>query len=217
MTTTVYLVRHGETAGNRIRRYQPYDTPLSEVGREQAARLAERLAQEGAFQALYASDLARTMQTAAVVGVRLGLHPLPEPRLRELDTGDWKGTLYDEIELRYPGHRERWIAGGGRERLPGAAGESTADVYRRMTTAFDAIVARHPQARLILISHGWALSLLLAAIHDWDYAEVFREQRIHLDNTSVTVVEVEGVRERRCTLLNCTRHLPAVTGTGASP
>ena len=112
MRTVVYLVRHGETAGNRLRRYQPYDTPLTDEGRAQARLVAERLAGAGTFAALYTSDLARTLETAAVIGARLGLAPIAEPRLRELDTGDWKGSLYDDVEARFPGYRERWIAAG---------------------------------------------------------------------------------------------------------
>lgn len=217
MPTTIYLVRHGETEGNRIRRYQPYATPLSDEGRRQAALVAERLAGEGPFDALYASDLARTMETAAAISARLGLAPIPEPRLRELDTGDWKGELYGDIEARFPGQRDRWIAGGGLERLPGAAGESTTDVRERVTTAFDGIVARHPRGRVIAVSHGWALAILLAVIHEWDHAKVFREQRIALGNTAVTVVEVDDGGTRRCLLLGCTRHLVTATAGDGSP
>lgn len=217
MGTTVYLVRHGETPGNRLRRYQPYDTPLSDEGRNQAALVAARLASEGPFDALYTSDLARTLETAETIGARLGLEPVPDARLRELDTGDWKGALYEDIEARFPGHRDRWIAAGGVARLPGAAGESTTDVYARMTAAFEAIVARHAGGRVIVVSHGWALALLLAAVHAWDHAAAFREQRIQLGNTSVTIVEVDADGMRRCALLGCTRHLPAPADLDGRP
>ncbi len=214
MQTTIYLVRHGETAGNRVRRYQTYDTPLSDAGREQAQRVAERLAVEGPFAALYTSDLARTLETANVIGQKLGLAPVLEPRLRELDVGDWKGTLYEEIERQFPGHRERWIAGGGVERLPGTAGESTADVEWRVVAAFEAIAARHAGERVIAVSHGWALAVLVTALHGWDRVESFREQRLRFDNTAVSVIEIDPSGTRRCALLNCTRHLVQDTGGG---
>lgn len=215
MLTEVFLVRHGETLGNRLRRYQPYDTPLSDTGREQAALVGARLAGEGPFAALYTSDLARTMETAAAISARLGLEPIPDPRLRELDTGDWKGSMYTDIEQQYPGHRERWISAGGVERLPG--GESTADVIERVTAAFNDIVTRHPGERVIAVSHGWALALLLAALQEWDCVAAFRDQRIQLANTSVTVVEVDAAGARRCALLGCVRHLEAVAATDGSP
>jgi broad specificity phosphatase PhoE len=141
MATTLYLVRHGETMGNRIRRYQPHDMPLTDEGRAQARLVAVRLAEEGPFDAIYASDMARTLETAAAIGSCLGLTPVPDARLRELDTGDWKGIPYTEIDERFPGHRERWIAAGGIERMPGPEGESTTDVHARMTEAFEEYVA----------------------------------------------------------------------------
>jgi broad specificity phosphatase PhoE len=156
------------------------------------------------------------METAAAIGARLGLEPAAEARLRELDTGDWKGTLYTDIEARYPGHRDRWIAGGGVERMPGEAGESTLDVQRRVVAAFDEIVARHPDERVLVVSHGWALAILIATIHAWDHVETFREQRIQLGNTSITVIEVDADGTRRCMLLGCVQHLAAaVTGDGS--
>ncbi|HZU76136.1 MAG TPA: histidine phosphatase family protein [Dehalococcoidia bacterium] len=217
MTTTLYLVRHGETMGNRVRRYQPYDTPLTDEGRAQARLVAARLAEEGPFAALYASDLTRTLETAAAIGEQLGLRLVPDPRLRELDCGDWKGVLYTEIEARFPGHRERWIAAGGLERLPGPEGESTTDVHARVTAAFNEYVTRHAGGRVILVSHGWALGMLLAAIEDVHYADAFREQRYQFGNTSVTIVEVDNGGVRRCSLRNCTRHLVVAAGNEGSP
>jgi broad specificity phosphatase PhoE len=217
MQTVIYLVRHGEMAGNRVRRYQAYDTPLSDEGREQARLLAERLAGEGSFAALYTSDLARTLETAAAIGKRLDLAPILEPRLRELDVGDWKGTLYEEIERRFPGQRERWIAGAGLERLPGATGESSADVQQRVVAAFEELAARHAGERVIAVSHGWALAVLIAALHGWDHAETFREQRLRLDNTAVTIFAIDASGDPRCELLNCTRHLAGATSNAGSP
>ena len=205
MQTEIYLVRHGETPGNRYRRYQPYDTPLSDDGRGQARRVADWLAAAGPFTALYTSDLARTMETAAAINAKLDLEPIQDPRLRELDTGDWKGAMYTDIETRYPGHRDRWIAAGGIERLPG--GESTTDVHTRMLSALDNIIAHHPGERVIVVSHGWALALLLYAVHGWDHAEAFRDQRIQLHNTAVSVLHITADGARTCALLNGTQHL----------
>src|SRR5262245_61361117 len=190
--TTLVLVRHGETAGNRERRFQTYDTPLSDTGRAQAQRVAERLAAEGPFDALYASDLARTRETAETIAARLGLTPVFTRALRELDTGDFKGMLRDEIDARQPGHLQGWIAAGGAERMPGEAGECVADVHARTAAFLEEVCARHPGGRVLLVSHGWALSILLYHVHGWDRTESFAAQRISLNNTAVSVVEVDA-------------------------
>jgi len=103
------------------------------------------------------------------------------------------------------------------ERLPGESGESTADVHRRVTAALDDIVARHSGERVIVVSHGWALTMLFAAVQNWDYVEAFREQRLQFGNTSVSVVEIGADGSRTCTLLNCTRYLPETAGSDCNP
>src|SRR5687768_215963 len=77
------IVRHGETEWNAARRIQgQLDVPLSNVGRAQARCVSEALP-EGRFGALYSSDLARVLQTAAPAAERLGLVPRVDARLRE--------------------------------------------------------------------------------------------------------------------------------------
>ncbi len=212
----LYLVRHGESTANAERRFNAYDTPLSPAGLAQAHRVAERLAAEGPFHALYTSDLTRTLQTAAVIGARLGLRPVPLPALRELDTGDWKGTLYADLEARHPGALQRWIAAGGFERLPGPDGESVCDVRARLTACLAELAARHAGQRVIAVSHGWALGILLACVQGLDPHETFRTQQMRLGNTAVSVVEAYPAGPHRCLLVGCTAHLEASHPPAAS-
>jgi broad specificity phosphatase PhoE len=206
-TTVLILVRHGETLGNREGRYQSQDTPLSDTGRLQAARLAERIAAEHAVQALYSSDLARAMETARIVGARIGLDPHPQPALRELDVGDLKGQLRSEALERYPGGFDAWLATGGVEPLPGESGECCDDVARRTMAAIREIVARHPGECVLVVSHGLALGILLGEINGWDRSDTLTSGRALQRNTAVNIVEVDPSGERRCTLIGCVAHL----------
>lgn len=95
----IYLIRHGQTAGNASRVVQFPDTPLSERGLLQAERLAERLADVG-LAAILASDYARAAMTAARVAQRTGLDPSHDPLLRERNFGELRGTPYSELERR---------------------------------------------------------------------------------------------------------------------
>lgn len=213
-SSVLIFVRHGETAGNRDRVFQTYDTPLSAVGRMQALRLAERLGAEGPMHHLYSSDLRRTMETAMIIGERLGLQPVLTPALRELDVGDWKGRSYPEIEARYAGGLEAWIAAGGVERLPGPAGECLADVEARAIPFVEDLAARHAGERVVIVSHGLTLAIVLAHLQGWDRLEALVNRRSLVRNTAVSVVEVDGDGGRRCTLLGCVAHLEQATGTG---
>jgi broad specificity phosphatase PhoE len=134
----VLLLRHGQSEWNAVRRWQgTADSPLSPLGREQAAETAEALASMPVrFGSLWSSDLARAFDTAAVIGARLGLGtPRVDPRLREAHAGEWEGLTPDEIEAGWPG----WLADHRRppsfepyhdvvERTMAALGDIAADV-----------------------------------------------------------------------------------------
>jgi broad specificity phosphatase PhoE len=103
----VLLARHGETKDNRHARFQGQtDTPLSDAGREQAGALAERVADAG-IAALYSSGLSRAIETAAIVGERLGVEVVIDPRLNEVGMGLWQGRRKADVEREEP---QRWAA-----------------------------------------------------------------------------------------------------------
>jgi len=214
--TSLVLVRHGETPGNRDRRFQTYDTPLSEVGRVQAGRVAARLIGGPGIDALYASDLARAVETASLIGARVGLAPVLLATLRELDVGDWKGRLHADAEAEYPGGWKGWIADGGAARLPGPEGECLDDLVVRAIACLETIMARHRGERVALVSHGLTLGVILAYTHGWEQKEAFRSRRVRLLNTAVSEVERDATGIFRCPLVGCTAHLDAdLRGAGS--
>jgi probable phosphoglycerate mutase len=104
----IWLVRHGQTEMNRVGRYQGrLDSPLTEAGVAQAARVGARLAAmaaaEGGDWTIDASPLGRTRQTAAIIAESMDL-PVRrhDDRLAEVDFGSWEGLTRDEIYLRRP-------------------------------------------------------------------------------------------------------------------
>src|SRR5688500_19149042 len=98
-TTTFLLIRHGAhilgggTIPGRLER-----AVLSELGRAQATRMADRIAQSGAtLAAIYASPVVRAQQTAGPLAERLGLPIQTADALAEIDYGDWTGRALDEL------------------------------------------------------------------------------------------------------------------------
>lgn len=159
--TRVLAIRHGETLWNRETRIQGHtDIPLSELGRSQAGRLAEALADE-AIDAIYASDLARAYETASAVAARTGLSVNADAGLRERGFGSFEGCTWAEIERRWPEDSERW-----RRRDPEFAaqgGESLAQFYQRSVDAVGRLAAAHPGQTVLIVAHGGVLDCLYRA------------------------------------------------------
>ena len=223
------LVRHGETASNAEGRIQGHrDVPLSDAGRDQATRLARRLAQvwgesaSTAFPvpppcAIFASDLSRASETARILvqGVpALGSLPFSETALlRERGFGEWEGLTTADIRARYSGGAPLWTTP---QNPPGS--ETWADVGVRMGHAFSHIVSRLPRVEktaseplvrsVIVIGHGGSLRMFLARALGLgpEAAYAFR-----LGNTSLSAALFLGPdatqSKGRILLVNDTAHL----------
>ena len=94
------MIRHGETALNRDRVMQPADTPLSDRGKEQVLRLAQRLSTEGITRIL-ASDLPRAAMTAQALSDETGIGVEFESLLQERNFGRLRGQRFIYLEARY--------------------------------------------------------------------------------------------------------------------
>lgn len=104
----LYFVRHGRTEANVERRFAGWsDDPLDEVGRDQAAELAERLAAEG-IDHVFTSPVRRAVETARTLADAWdgSLHTVHD--LREIELGPWKGLTEEEVEAAFPEAYERW-------------------------------------------------------------------------------------------------------------
>src|SRR5438128_2378509 len=107
-STRVFLVRHGATILTAEDRFAgATDVPLSDEGRQQAQRLAERLSHEP-IAAIYASPLGRTVETASILGRPHGLEVQPVPGLREISHGRWEQMTRQQVETAYPDEAASW-------------------------------------------------------------------------------------------------------------
>ena len=192
--TTIILARHGETDWNRERRVQGQaDPPLNEAGREQAAELARTLEAEAeAPSAIYSSDLRRARETAAIVAEALRLPVRTDPRLREIDVGEWSGLAVDDIEARFPAGFARWR---NREGPGWDTGESYDDLGRRVVAALTAIAAEHQGERVLVVTHGGAIRSIDARVRGVSEIEA-RRHTSPIANCSLTALAVENGRMR---------------------
>ncbi len=102
MTTRLYLIRHGATELSMEDRFSGgTEVDLSEDGRWQAERLAERLADDQ-ITAFYCSPMRRTVETARIIAKPYGLKPMAREGLREIHHGRWETMQRSEVEATYP-------------------------------------------------------------------------------------------------------------------
>lgn len=151
------LVRHGQTVQNVAGIAQGWnDSALSDAGREQVLRLAERLAHIGAT-ALYSSPLGRAMTTAQAIADVTGLPIVTLEDLREMNYGRWEGRSFLDVRREDEETYQRWIAD---EECACPGGESHVDVRRRLERAFASIDSPRP----IVVTHGTAIRIAVTAL-----------------------------------------------------
>ncbi|MBI1735455.1 MAG: histidine phosphatase family protein [Candidatus Rokubacteria bacterium] len=197
----IFLIRHGETAGNAARVFQRPDIPLSPRGEAQAERLARRLATAGITRIL-SSDLARAAMTAEHLARATGVTVELDALLHERNFGDIRGTPYAELDfdpfdLGYtPPNGESWEVFHARVDRAWARVRALAAGDGHLAVVTHGLVCRSLAARHLALPEGHGVP------ERWE-------------NTSVTIVDAR--QPWRVQLLNCCAHLddlPAVPAGG---
>lgn len=201
MTTTLVLVRHGETPWNVEGRIQGHtDIALNPLGLAQAAAVGGRLATER-FDAIYSSDLQRAYSTALPVAgdpARI----VREPRLRERHLGVLQGLDGREALERQPA---AWKAFKSRD--PEAAldgGESLGEFARRTVAFIEEARSRHAGGRVLVVTHG---GLLDAAYRHATGMPLSAPRDFPIYNASINVLSHDG-RSWRVDSWGDVSHLP---------
>ncbi len=186
--TKLILVRHGQSLGNAEQFMQgQMDTPLTELGRAQARALAKRLKTYD-ITAIYTSDLSRAHETARIVGAELGIEPIPDPRLREIDLGGWSGLTRDEVIARYPEEWNRWKEG---KDIDHAGGESFSQFWLRIREALNEIVEKHRGETVLVVAHGGVTRMVASKVLGLGFREMFTDLPPMI-NTGITEILVKG-------------------------
>jgi broad specificity phosphatase PhoE len=181
----IYLARHGETDWNRERRVMGRsNSPLNTIGVAQAKQLAKRLAGAG-ITAIYSSPLPRALETAEMLGASLGLIPMAEPRLLEVDMGSWEGRYWSELDG--DPIRQRYYEEPKTARPPG--GETLWEAQQRAVAVTDELHRHQPDGAFLLVSHADVIRCVLAHYLKIDL-QTARQFRI--DHASVSLISPDS-------------------------
>ncbi len=186
--TTIYLIRHAEAEGNLYRRVHGwYNSLITENGFRQIKALEERF-RDIPVDAVYSSDLYRTMTTARAIYAPKGLPLNIEPGLREMNLGDWEDLTFGEVRHRWPAEMDRFNNNDPTWGAPN--GEDFFRLGERLEGTVRRLAARHPDQTIALFSHGMAIRQLISSVkgvapEDWHTVP-------HGDNTAVSRLTWDG-------------------------
>lgn len=181
--TVTLLLRHGQTPMSVEKRYAGRtDVPLTETGLAQAAAAAKRLASAG-IDAIVASPLQRTVQTAEAVAAVTGIPVTTDEGFRETDFGDWDGLTFAEVRERWPAEMTAWLAD---PQIAPPGGESFAEVSERVTATLARVLADRAGQRVLIVSHVTPIKTLVAAALLAPPPALFR---MHLDVAALCEID----------------------------
>ncbi len=206
--TKIFLVRHGEVAGNRGASsffVGWSDLPLNERGQQQAQQVGAFLESEK-ISGVYASDLQRAEKTAERIAQKHGLNVETDVALREVNYGRWEGL--SEADL----HREYSLQWTARQSDPwnvaAVDGENYAQMWARFFPCWEELLKKHAGENFVVVAHNGLLRMLLCYLTGAPF-ENFK--RFHAANGGVSRVEIErdGDGTERIVLqsINETAHL----------
>ena len=185
---TVYFVRHGSTEGNEQGAYQHGHTPLSELGRRQAACVARRF-ERIPVDIVIASDMERAAQTGRCIAERNRLPMVVDPLFQEILRPAilrGKGRTTPEALEMMRFLAENWTNAG----LKHSDEENFFDLKKRALKALDHLVERLERTVLV-VTHGTFMCMLLCCMMAGEEVSPQWFDRIHhflvLNNTAISV------------------------------
>jgi len=196
------MVRHGATMLSEEDRFAgATDVALSDEGREQTRRLAERLSDDNIL-AVYASPLGRTMETAEILAAPHKLEVQIRDGLREINHGRWEQMRRREVEEKFPEEAAEW------EKDPYTfaplGGESGLAVTARALPVLIDIVRAHPGENVLVVSHKATIRLLLSSLLGFDPRR-YRDS-LAQKPAALNIVDFRDATHARLTLFNDTSH-----------
>ena len=190
MTTTVYVIRHGESVGNLHRICLGHtNLDLTDIGTAQAQKTADALADVD-FSAIYSSDLIRAVHTAEPHAAKRGMKIAVSKDFRELYFGDWENASVIMLKEKFcEQFTVGWRQNFGTFTAPN--GESVVEMANRMAHGIEKIAREHMGEKILLTSHAAAIRALWGKISgckpsEWAGAYPFPT------NASYSVLEYDG-------------------------
>jgi probable phosphoglycerate mutase len=211
--TTLYLIRHGQSAGNAEGRFGGHSaTPLSSLGLYQANITANALLKER-ITVIYSSDLQRAVQTAQPLSELTGL-PLNKTNIfRERNIGVLEGLTFDEAEKEFPSDYKALVDRNVLHVITN--GESYRQLVGRVAGEVDNLLIKHKGGKIAVFAHTGTICFLTLHLIGALHPETVCTPWIVTSNCGINKFEFRGRDNMRVLALNDTRHLSQISGNDA--
>ena len=163
----LYIVRHGETEWNVIKRFQgQLNTPLTEKGMEKLRETGKKL-ENVLFDEVYTSELGRTVASAEIIlnenrgykNKKRELQKLAE--LNEVYFGVWQGLTYEEVFLKYPEEGNNYFYNVKNYKAENVEAEKLEDALERFLKGINKILDRHESGNILVVTHGTVFEMFM--------------------------------------------------------
>ena len=166
-TLKLYIVRHGETEWNVIKRFQgQLNTPLTEKGIKKLKETGKKL-ENVTFEEIYTSELERTVNSAEIIlnenrgykNKKLKLKKLAE--LNEVYFGVWQGLKYEEVFLKYPEEANNYFYNVKNYKAENVKAENLKDALERFLRGINKILDSHKSGNILVVTHGTVFEMFI--------------------------------------------------------
>lgn len=198
----IYLVRHGESEWNIIKKIQGHkDTQLTPKGLNQAKLLGKRLKEDNIkIDRIYSSDLTRAYKTAQIIAENLNLDVTPMKEFREISFGIWEGMTNDEIIKNYKKEQILWRNEPEKLHVKGA--ETLEELQKRAMKGINKIIHQDVK-NILVVSHSATLKTIILGMLGIDL-NFFKN--LTISNVSLSIIELRDYNNV-LKLFNDTNHL----------
>lgn len=186
--TRIIIVRHGETYLNLEDVFQGWiDSELTEKGKLQAIRVADRLKEEK-IDFIYSSPFKRALKTAEIIKGEREITLITDDGFKEIKCGMWEGSKFIYIKDKYPEEYNTWDKTPHLHKMP--QGETFSEVYQRAVKALREIIRKHEGKTILITSHMVTVLLMMAYFGGEGIDQLWNTPK--QGNTAVNIVDIDS-------------------------
>ena len=185
---TFYILRHADKEwGNHYNpKLRHQDEPITKKGEEQAQRLVPYFAGKE-ISRIYISAYQRTAQTIAPLARNLGLQPVLDERLNEIDNGLFDGMTEEEIRKKFPAVLQAFRERKTDFRFP--EGETGEEARMRIANFLEEKQKLHPEENTVAVCHEGLIRILMCHL---THNPVYHRWNFYVDLCGITEISYQS-------------------------